>query len=369
MLIHLFPHAFGIDIGDRSVKLVQLRNSPKLRTTAFEPVAMRMCPLAPGLIVNGIIEQPELVRREIAKLLHGMRKGERPIKSPWVVASVPENHSFLKLISIPGMQLENVDTFDPAPYVSTYLPVDDLDSYTLDWHVVHQEEPTSDVQVLVGAIPKRIADSYTYLLESLGLGVMALEIEEVAIARSMVTARKQYNEEARAIVDIGSTRTQVIIYDHDIIQFSTVLPFSGEMLTRIVMDATKLGAEQAEQAKKEVGLDISKDKKISAALLKAVKEFRKSLTHTLSSYYGHNTISANRITRIVLCGGAGNLPHLDVFLAEELGIECVHGNVWKNLSIDPKHAPVDNATALSYATAIGLALRAADNPFNTRDTI
>jgi hypothetical protein len=58
-----------------------------------------------------------------------------------------------------------------------------------------------------------------------------------------------------------------------------------------------------------------------------------------------------------------------VVLGEELGIECVRGNAWKNLSIDPKHAPVDNTLALSYATAIGLALRAADNPFNTRDTI
>ncbi len=369
MLIHLFPHAFGIDIGDRSVKLVQLRNTPRLRTTAFEPVTMRMCSLAPGLIVNGIIEQPELVRREIAKLLHGTKKGERPIKSPWVVASVPENHSFLKLISIPELQLENMEAFDPAPYVSTYLPVDDLDNYTLDWHIVHQNPSSSEKLVLVGAVPKRIADSYTYLLESLGLGVMALEIEEVAMARSMVTARKQYNEEARAIIDIGSTRTQVIIYDHDIIQFSTVLPFSGELLTRAIMSGTKLSEEQAEVAKKQIGLDISKDKKISSILIKEVKEFRKSLTHTLSSYYGHNTLSANRITRIVLCGGSCNLLHLDTFLTEELGIDCVRGNVWKNLGIDPKRAPIDNTTALSYATAIGLALRAADNPFNTRDTI
>jgi type IV pilus assembly protein PilM len=368
MLTHPFPHAFGIDIGDRSVKLVQLKNVEHFRTTAFAPTVIRSCTLAPGLVVNGIIEQPEVVRKEIEKLIKGSKKGEHPIKSPWVVASVPENHSFLKLISIPETEMEKDDNFDPAPYVSKYLPVDDLNNYTLDWHAVNPSTLDTDVRVLVGATPKRVADSYTYLLESLGLGVIALEIEEVAIARSMVTARKQYHEEARAIIDIGSTRTQVIIYDRDIIQFSTVLPFSGEALTEGLVKGMKLSETDAEIAKKNIGLDVSKDKKVSSILLKQVKEFAHALDHTFSSYYGHNT-AANRITRIVLCGGTSNLSHIDTVLGEDLGIECVRGNVWKNLNIDPKHAPMDNGIALSYATAIGLALRAADNPFNTRDTI
>ncbi|HRH23507.1 MAG TPA: pilus assembly protein PilM [Candidatus Magasanikbacteria bacterium] len=368
MLTHPFPHAFGIDIGDRSVKLVQLRNREKIRSTTFQPVAMRMCPLEPGLVVNGIIEQPELVRKKIEKLLKGERRGEHPIKSPWVVASVPENHSFLKLISIPKSDMSATDSPDVLNLISTYLPVDDLTTYSVDWHVVQPEYNDTEVRILVGAIPKRIGDSYTYLLESLGLGVMALEIEEVAIARSMVTAHKEYKEEARAIIDIGSTRTQVIIYDRDVIQFSTVLPFSGELLTHAIMDSQKVDEATAEKIKKDTGLEIPSGKKNTPALLKLVQEFSKALEHTFSSYYGHNT-NANRITRIVLCGGSCNLLHLDTVLSEALSVECVRGNVWKNLGIDPKHAPMENDLALSYATAIGLALRAADNPFTTRDTI
>ncbi len=368
MLTHPFPHAFGIDIGDRSVKLVQLKNREKLRSTTFHPTAMRACQLEPGLVVNGIIEQPELVRKKIEKLLKGEGKGERPIKSPWVVASVPENHSFLKLISIPASSASVTESPDILNLISTYLPVDDLSTYALDWHVVQPKDSDTEIRILVGAIPKRIGDSYTYLLESLGLGVMALEIEEVAIARSMVTAHKEYHDEARAIIDIGSTRTQVIIYDRDVIQFSTVLPFSGELLTRAIMESQKIDEAAAEKIKREVGLEIPKGKKNNSALLKLVTEFSHALEHTFSSYYGHNS-NAHRITRIVLCGGTCNLLHLDTVLHEALGIECVRGNVWKNLGIDPKHAPADNTIALSYATAIGLALRAADNPFSTRDTI
>lgn len=368
MLTHPFPHAFGIDIGDRSIKLVQLKNAEKIRGTVFQPIAMRATILEPGLVVNGIVEQPELVRKKIELLLKGTQKNERPIKSPWVVASVPENHSFLKLISIPEAAMGDVEEFDPIPHISKFLPVEDLNMYSIDWHVVQPESTDTDIRVLVGATPKRVADSYTYLLESLGLGVMALEIEEVAIARSMVTAHKEYKEEARAIIDIGSTRTQVIIYDRDVIQFSTVLPFSGEMLTHALMHGTKMTETEADTLKKEVGLELSKNKKAPTILLGLVKEFAKALEHTFSSYYGHNT-TAHRITRVVLCGGACNLAHLDTVLHDMLGVECVRGNVWKNLGIDPKTAPMDNTAALSYATAIGLALRAADNPFNTRDTI
>lgn len=369
MLTHPFPHAFGIDIGDRSVKLVQLKNLEKLRTTTFELVTMRGCLLEPGLVVNGVIEQPEIVRKKIEKLIKGSEKGDRPIKSPWVIASVPENHSFLKLISIPhSSNMEDIEQFDPTPYISKFLPVDDLSLYSIDWHIVQPESPDTDIEILVGATSKMIGDSYTYLLESLGLGVMALEIEEVAIARSMVTAHKEYKEEARAIIDIGSTRTQVIIYDRDVIQFSTVLPFSGEMLTEALVKEARMSLLEAEQAKKEIGLEITQNKKVPAVLLKYVTEFARALEHTFSSYYGHNT-AAHRITRILLCGGACNLKHLDSVLAESTGIECIRGTVWKNLGSNPKHPPTDNAVALSYATAIGLALRAADNPFNTRDTI
>ncbi len=368
MLSHPFPHAFGIDIGDRSVKVVQLKNSAKFRSTTFTPVVMRMCPLEPGLVVNGLIEQPEAVRKKIEKLLKGLNRGDTPIKSPWVVASVPENHSFLKLITIPESDIDTVQSSDLIPTISQYLPVDDVQNYSIDWHIVQPETNETDVRILVGATPKRVGDSYTYLFESLGLGVMALEIEEVAIARSMVTAHKEYKEEARAIIDIGSTRTQVIIYDRDVIQFSTVLPFSGEMLTHVIMNSEKVDEAQAEKIKRETGLIISEGKKKEGTLLKSVTQFAHALEHTFSSYYGHNN-NADRITRIVLCGGACNLEHLDTVLSQLLGIECVRGNVWKNLGIDPKKAPMENTSALGYATAIGLALRAADNPFNIRDTI
>jgi len=368
MFTHPFPHAFGIDIGDRSIKLVQLRHIGKLHATTFKPVAMRSIELPPGLVHKGIIEQPEAVRIAARQLLEGTNKHETPVKSPWVVASVPENHSFTKLISLPSKDMENLERSEIMVYLSKYLPINDLTLYNMDWHVVPYGTDTETTYILLGAIAKSIADNYTYLLESLGLGVIALEVEAIAIARTMITAQKNYTNEARAVIDIGSNRTHVIIYDNNVIQFGALLSFSGDTLDQALTQIAQGDTATIEKMKKEIGLDTSKNPQVSSILLSEVKKFAEELKQTFVSHYRHNK-NSNKITRIIMCGGTCNLPLLDTALSNLLDIECVRGNVWKNLGVNPHRMPIENDMALSYATAIGLALRAADNPFFSNENL
>lgn len=102
MFTNPFPNAFGLDIGDLSIKLVQLRNvSSFFSKLRYEYNTARSISLPPGLIVNGELQQPEQIRHYIQKLLDHKSKTEKAIKSPWVVASLPESQGFTKLISIP----------------------------------------------------------------------------------------------------------------------------------------------------------------------------------------------------------------------------------------------------------------------------
>lgn len=64
-----------------------------------------------------------------------------------------------------------------------------------------------------------------------------------------------------------------------------------------------------------------------------------------------------------MCGSGSNLKGLDRLLSLELKIECRPGHVWKNLSTK-QIVPVPEEESLGYATAVGLVLRAADNPFS-----
>ena len=61
-----------------------------------------------------------------------------------------------------------------------------------------------------------------------------------------------------------------------------------------------------------------------------------------------------------MCGGFSNLKNLDKVLTQKLKIETAPGRAWKNL-LNPNENYFLNVDGLPYASAIGLALRAASN--------
>lgn len=366
MFTNPFPNAFGLDIGDLSIKLVQLRNvSHRGKGASYELMRARSISLPPGLIVNGELQKPEQVRHYIQKLLKG-KEGDKPVKSPWVVASLPETRGFIKLITI-AKPSEDVIDDDVAIEAKKHIPFDEDDSYYLDWEIIPDEKHEEETRILISAIPKLVADSYTYLLESLGLGVIALEIEALAIARAMVTAGKEYTGEARALLDIGAARSSLIVYDDDTVQFSTSLPYSGEIVTTALEQRLHVEHKEAEKLKKQYGLEYKERKKIWTTLMRETKSFADSINKNIKFYYSHFP-NANRITHITMCGSGTNLKHLDKVLSLDLKVECKPGNVWKNL-YSKRDIVIPAHEALGYATAIGLALRAADNPFFRKDSI
>jgi len=367
MFSNPFPDAFGLDIGDLSVKLVQLRNHSFLHHKPYyKLVTCRSVDLPPGLIVNGELQKPEEVRKRIKRLLQGTKK-QKTVKSPWVVVSLPETQSFIKHIEIKKPAEELIEE-DIMLVAKKHIPFDE-DNYYLQWQFLPDKlEEKNSTNLLIGAVPKTISDSYTYLMESMGLGVLALEIEALALARSMVTAQKKYENEARAILHISATRSNLIIHDHDFIQFSTSLPYSGEILTTALSQKLRIPYEEAEKIKMEHGTSY---KKGNDKAWKIIVDFNKQLTDSIKDaldfYYSHFP-NTNKVTRIVMCGGGSNLKNLDKIISTSLKVIARPGKPWKNLS-NNKEDTMPEDKSLSYAGAIGLALRAADNPFFTNDII
>src|SRR3989338_9994660 len=101
MFFNPFPHAIGLDISDLSIKMVQLNNISKLKKgKTFELINAKSTQLPHGLIVNGELEKPEAVRKYLLHLFEKNDKKEKFYKTPWVVASIPDKHGFIKLIQL-----------------------------------------------------------------------------------------------------------------------------------------------------------------------------------------------------------------------------------------------------------------------------
>ncbi len=364
MLLHNpFSDGFGLDIGDLSIKLVQLTPVAFYKRQVFNIKEIRTTPLPPGLIVNGEIQQPEPVRKKLLHLLGKEGGSFKPITSPWVVASLPEPKTFLKLIDI-ETNYKTITSVDVAYQTKKHLPYELEDTY-LDWQII---TPTSDdkkTQILVAAVPKIIADSYTYLLESVGLNPIALETEATAIARALITQDKDYTGQARAILDLGATRSNLTIYDNSSIQFSTTLNFSGEITTSAIAQELKLEHEQAENLKIKNGLQY--DPK-NPNYLKAVSETTEKLISELKTallFYREHFDNINEVNHITLCGGMSNFQNIDSFISKQLKITAQPGHPWKNLG-NKKLYEFENKKSLSLSNAIGLALRVMQNPLQNQ---
>lgn len=354
-----FTGAFGLEIEDLSLTLTQLRRHKPFRKPVYFSVEnIRTAALPPGCILNGEIEQPEIVRRKIMHLL-GSDKTYKPLRSNWVVANLPELKTFLKRITI------NIPTADLLPedveyHAAKHLPFEMSETY-LDWQIITSGNETTDL--LLAGVPKTIADSYTYLLEAAGLNVLALEPESIALSRSLITQSKDYTGEARALLHLGPTRSSIVIFDHDMVQFSTSLPFSTEMTITSISQQMKISSSEAADYLFKFGVKHVKEyPKYLPAIDKLVSELVEKIKQTLQFYRDHFD-GANPITHITMSGPLADLENLSVILSQKLKISSSPANVWKNVS--PIRLPEEKQKrGLSMATAIGLALRAAENPLD-----
>ena len=359
LLRNPFPGAFGLNIGDLSIKLVQLAPSAFYERQYFKIKELRATSLPPGLIVNGEIQQPELVRKKLLYLLGKDGGNFKPIRSSWVVANLPEPKTFLKLIDVESN--DNVLTsVDVAYQAKKHLPFELEDTY-LDWQVITPTATATKKQVLIGAVPKVIADAYTYLLESVGLNPIALETEAAAVAIAMITTEKDYTGQARAILDLGGTRSNLTIYDNNSIQFSTTLHFSGEIITAAIAQELKIEHSQAEDLKIKNGLKYDAQ---NPRYLTAVSSIAENLINELKTallFYKEHFNNTNAVSRITLCGGMANWENIDNFISRQLKITAHPGHPWKNLR-NKKLYDYDKNKSLPLACVIGLALRAIQNP-------
>ena len=257
-----FDSAFGLDISDLSIKIVQLKNmTSRRRSVSFDVSLCASSPLPPGLIVNGEIMEPEKVRLAIQDLLHGPNEQKEPrINSNWVVVSLPDTQSFFKRITYPG-DITSITEAEIITLAKQHMPFEES-THILDWQLLpHDDTNKKHTHILIGATPKHIANTYTFLCESLNLNVIALELEPLAVARAMITANKSYENEARAILDLGATRSSLIIYDNDSVQFSISIPFSGELITTSISQKLGIPYAEAEEKKRSTGLDATSGNK------------------------------------------------------------------------------------------------------------
>ncbi|MBI2356201.1 MAG: pilus assembly protein PilM [Candidatus Doudnabacteria bacterium] len=188
--------AFGLDISDASIKLMSL----KPHEQSLIPEAFTNVPLPPKIINNHLIASEQRLAESINYALSKAGK----LDTKYVVASLPEARSFVRLLNMAKMSDSEIEGAIPWELEQDIpMPVDQV---YLDWEVVSKSD--DKLAVLVAATQKDYVDSLIDTLKLARLKPVALELESQAVARCLI--RRQDAAETVLILDIASVQTSFI---------------------------------------------------------------------------------------------------------------------------------------------------------------
>jgi len=369
-LLNLKSEAFGLDISDLSLKFIKL----KKRGAELVLASFGQEKIKPGIIKQGEIKN-EKALAEIIKSALTKANGEK-IRTKQVVASLPEEKSFLQVIQMPIMPMEDLKS--AVIYESeNYIPLP-IEQVYFDSQVVEPIHNSLDhLDVLIAALPKKTVDPYISCLKKAGLKPLALEIESLAVSRALI--KNEITARPVLLIDLGQTRTSFIIFSGYSVRFTSSIPVSGQHFTEIISKALKVKMARAEELKIKWGLeqkikfrikDGRTEKKIDRGeifealipvLVDLIEQIKKYLVY-YQTHVSHEHLPSNGqggMEKILLCGGGANLKGLSELLALEIKLPVEIGNFWINipsgLSKEVQQLPFEKS--LSYTTALGLALR------------
>jgi type IV pilus assembly protein PilM len=349
MLFEPKQEYLGLDISDLSLKAAQFKHNVKNQPTL---VGLGRIELATGIFEEGELKQPEILINSIVNLLNKPQIGK--FTTTYVNASLPETKTFIKMIDVPPMSYEEIpeaikweaEHHIPIPIEETYW----------DWQQIGKpSKANSRLPILLGVAPKNIVESYAQALKGARLIPTAFEIEAESICRSLLPLDTSTIRDAIIIIDIGATRTSLIVFDNNTIQFTVSLPISGLKITQTISNKLSLSEMQAEKAKVLCGLDPKKCHGAMAEILHSVMD---ELIHRINEaiiFYQEHFSGGHKINQIILCGGGSNFKSIDQYLNERLELTVRRGDPWNN--IDSNHSPLKPNELAAYTTAIGLALR------------
>lgn len=352
-------NAFGLDIGDESVKIVQLEKRYNFKKEAR--VFLRSygsAKIPKGIITGGAIKDFDKLGEIISNLIKNI-KGKK-IDSKTVIASLPETKTFLKIVEIKIKNGNGVENFITKAAESVF-PVQAEEVY-IDWQALgkkHDNDLDLNVyMVIIGAALKKTVDDFTYLLESINLIPLALEIEGIAIARAVTHSLSDIDTN-QAILDIGATYSNLIILQKNNPVLSVGVPVSGNNISKTISHSLKISEVEAEIMKIKCGLDLRLcEGKLRPILLDTIDDITSKINDALD--FKKQNSARNKIKTIYLTGGGSNLLRLDSVLSQKLKMKIRKCDLCANIITNNKDFIKEKNAA--YATAIGLALKPVLNP-------
>ncbi|MAD81236.1 MAG: hypothetical protein CMJ50_10385 [Planctomycetaceae bacterium] len=344
----------GVDIGRRSVKLVQLSADHSSLVDAVRCELPATGSTASQESSDG--ESPSDDHLFIATLQQA-REG-RNFRGRDAVICLNDRQLFLQNIRVPKQD-------DDALFRSVQqeaagripFPVADTDIRYLEAADIRHGDAVMREIILV-ACHRPVLDRTLAIVSNAGLRPIAVDIEPAALLRSFSSQfrRAQDMQDRSLLVHIGQASTAVVIAEGDSALFIKYIDFGGQHLDQSVARSLKMQLAEASALRRYNGdrRTDRQDPEIARSVTRAIRPELDRLVAELSKCIRYHSVTfrGQPLARLVLSGGEAAEELLEA-LSKRLGFKCELSDPFR---VYP--TPLDCGRHGQWDVATGLALRA-----------
>lgn len=240
------------------------------------------------------------------------------------------------------------------------FPVQDV---VWDYQVLPGDDPT-EVDVLIVAVKKELAEEVARCAESAGLQLSLIDSAALALYNSVRYNYADLDGCAMAL-DIGAKSTSLIFIEGGKF-FVRSIPIGGNMITTEISKGLGISVEEAEQLKLEKGFvalggtfaiqDDEVADKCSKIIRNVVTRLHMEINRSINFYRSQQGGSAPE--RILLTGGGSMTKMLNEFFSEKFGIQVDYLNPFGNVAVEIDNGiEITNEELFLLSSSVGIMLR------------
>ena len=341
----------GLDIGSKNIKAAEMSEGKK----GYSLSKFGMVDIAPGLIEDGAIKDPEAVADTISDLFKSYG-----IKNRNVALSIGGYSVIVKKISVQTTtedQLQDTIHFEAEQYIPF-----DIDDVNLDFQILGENENNpNQMNVLLVAAKKEMVNDYVNLTELAGLEPRIIDVDAFALQNVFEINYDAIEEENIALIDIGASKTSLNILKGATSVFMRDVSLGCGQINQKIASLIDCSIEDAEAIKFGERSDRISAEDLSDIISSVVTDWCTEIRRALDFFY--STYPDDQIKKIVLSGGGGNIQELRQLLAVETSAEVSTINPFQHFYVDGDKFDTEYLEKIAPQASIcmGLATRKLDD--------
>jgi type IV pilus assembly protein PilM len=336
--------SFALDIGTTAVRVVELSHSGhgwNLQHFGVTPIDIQ---LSESTAAADVRRLGEVITSVI---------NSSGVHTKNVVIGVPSSKMFTTVVEMPNVPKNELN--QTIKYqADNYVPMN-ADEAKIDWAVIGESpNDKSKIEVLLASVPNTFTEARLDLLEGLGLNVVAIEPDSLAIVRSLLPDGVQ---DGRLIIDMGDFSTDLAVTLGDSPRLVRSIPIGFQTFVKAAQQNLGVEPQQAQQLMLKFGLQPGRlEDQVVRAVNSSVEQFTNEVMKSIKFF---QTKYPNiGVSGILVSGYSAVIPGFIDVLTQHTNIAGQMATPWQHVNVpvaeQEKLAPLSS----QFAVAVGLAERA-----------